>query len=627
MSEPALRRRTTQPSSTPVTSYQRAPPPPRRGHPTRSLHLSLALVILAFFVVYAQRQTVKPKAPLTYSVDDQRQLPEKYAICSKDGKKVYTVPIEGGVGGVECVVVDGKEVVDTGSLGKIRRKWINGEDGQKPLNQFQVLYLAPGQTLTPGLIDAHGHPLVYGQAQQLTLYGCRSPVEVIERVEAFVKASPPPPGTWIEGLGWDQNLFEGQEFPTAAEFAKSSLLKDLPISLSRVDFHVEWVSPAILKMLGDIPDVDGGQVVRDADGKPTGVFVDNAIELLKAIRPPWTDADRERYLDIMVKDALSKGLTGVHDAQGFLEDQQFFIKMAKERKLPMRFYSMLACGREEDFCGDKIEHFDDPDGHYTLRAVKMFADGALGSRGAALTDDYSDKPGWNGLMLKKEEVWEPLIKKWYEAGWQVNVHTIGDRAAKTVLDAIESTFGSDPDRGREARFRLEHAQILRPEDIARAAKLGVIGSYQPTHATSDMWYAEDRIGSERIKGAYAWRTYLNHGGRIALGSDFPVESIDPLKGYYAAVTRLSEDGRSPHGPGGWFPAEKLTREEALRGMTIDAAYASFSENLTGSLTVGKRFDATIWDDDLLTVPENEMLEVKAKGVIVDGKLVWGGVGA
>ncbi|KAK8846587.1 hypothetical protein IAR55_005673 [Kwoniella newhampshirensis] len=622
MSDPPLRKRTVKPAGDPITPYQRAPPPPRRGHPTRPLHLSLALVILAFFVVYAQKQTFKSKAPSLYSVEGTK-LPEIYAICSKEGQKAYTVPVEGGVGRVECVVVDGKEVVDTGSLGKIRRKWISSDNRQKPLHDLKVIYLPAGHTMTPGLTDSHGHPLIYGQAQQLTLHGCRSPAEVIERVEAFVKSTPPQPGAWIEGLGWDQNLFEGQEFPTATEFGKSALLKDLPISLSRIDFHVEWVSPAVLDMLGDIPDVDGGQVVRDSLGKPTGVFIDNAIDLLKASRPPWTDTDRERYLQIMVQDALSKGMTGVHDAQGFLEDQLFYRKMAKERKLPIRFYSMLACGREEDFCGHKIKRFDDPDGHYTLRSVKMFGDGALGSRGAALIDDYSDKPGWNGLMLKKEEVWEPLIKKWYEAGWQVNVHTIGDRAAKTVLDAIESAFASDPERGRAARFRLEHAQILRPEDIARAAKMGVIGSYQPTHATSDMWYAEDRIGPERIKGAYAWRTYLNHGGRIALGSDFPVESIDPLKGFYAAVTRRSEDGKSPHGPGGWYSAEKLTREEALRGMTVDAAYASFSENITGSLTIGKRFDAVIWDDDLLTVPEDEMLEVKVKAVIVDGKLVWG----
>ncbi|WWC59026.1 uncharacterized protein I303_101572 [Kwoniella dejecticola CBS 10117] len=622
MSDPTLRRRIPAAgSATPFTPYQRHPPPPNRGHPTRSLHISLSLLILGIFVVYAQKHQTFYRPATSYTVDGQ-QLPVKYALCSKEGAKVYTIPEDEGVGPTECVVVDQGVVVDTGSVGKIRRKWITSIYGQKPMNAMKIIYLRPGHTLTPGFIDSHGHPLIYGHAQQLPLHGCKSVAEVITRVEEFVKNNPLKPGAWIEGLGWDQNIWEGKEFPTADDFTSSPILKDLPISLSRVDFHVEWVSPAILRQLGDnIPDVQGGQVVRDDNRRPTGIFVDNAIDMLTAIRPPWTDEDRERYLNIMLNDAMSKGLTGVHDAQGFLREVPFWRKMALEGKLPIRFYQMLKC-EDEDFCGDKVEQIVDEDSHFTLRSVKLFGDGALGSRGAALIDDYTDKPGWKGFMLKPEEVWAPLIKQWYEAGWQVNVHTIGDRAAHVVLDAIEAAIGENAERGKSARFRLEHAQIMTQADIERAARLGVIASVQPTHATSDMWYAEDRLGPQRIKGAYAWRSYLNHGGRITLGSDFPVESIDPLKGFYAAVTRLSEDGKSPHGKGGWYSAEKLTREEALRGMTIDGAYASFS-NTTGSLTVGRKFDAVIWDDDLMSVPDNEILEVKAKGVIVDGKLVWG----
>nr|XP_019008917.1 amidohydrolase [Kwoniella pini CBS 10737]OCF47698.1 amidohydrolase [Kwoniella pini CBS 10737] len=614
----------TSSSATPITPYQRHPPPPRRGHPTRSLHISLSLLILGFFVVYAQKHQTFYKSSTTYNVND-KQLPERFAICSKDGSKVYTVPEDEGIGAKECVVVAKGIVVDTGSIGKIRRKWITSMYDQKPFNAMKIIYLPQGHTLTPGFIDSHGHPLIYGHAQQLRLHGCKSVAEVIKRVEDFVKNTPIKPGGWIEGLGWDQNLWEGKEFPTADDFKSSPILRELPISLSRVDFHVEWVSPAILRMLGDnIPDVQGGQVVRDEDGKPTGVFVDNAIDMLTAIRPPWTDEDRERYLNIMLNDAMSKGLTGVHDAQGFLKEVPFWMRVAAEGKLPIRFYQMVSC-EDEDYCGDKVDHCIDEDSHFTLRAVKLFGDGALGSRGAALIDDYSDKPGWKGFMLKPEETWGPLIKQWYNAGWQVNVHTIGDHAAHVVLDAIEAAIGDELQRGREARFRMEHAQILTQEDIARAARLGVIASVQPTHATSDMWYAEDRLGPERIKGAYAWRTYLNHGGRLTLGSDFPVESIDPLKGFYAAVTRLSEDGKSPQGKGGWYAGEKLTRVEAIRGMTIDGAYASFS-NSTGSLTIGRKFDAVIWDDDLMSVPDDEILEVKAKGVIVDGKMVWGSLG-
>jgi len=324
-------------------------------------------------------------------------------------------------------------------------------------------------------------------------------------------------------------------------------------------------------------------------------------------------------------DGLSKGLTGVHNARVPLKHADFFRRMADEGQLRMRFYSMVYCQDRDSYCGDQFERIDGAgDGRFTLRAAKLFADGALGSRGAALLDDYSDKPGWKGFLLAKEERWEPLIREWYEHGWQVNIHAIGDKANHVILNAIEAILGNDAQAKAQRRFRIEHAQIMTEEDLARSARLGVIASYQPTHATSDMWYAEERLGPERIKGAYAWRTYLNHGGRIALGSDFPVESIDPLKGFYAAVTRCAEDGTSPHGKGGWYPEQKLTREEALRGFTVDAAYASFS-NITGSLTPGKRFDAVIWDDDLMTVDADEMLDVRVKATIVDGELAWGSI--
>ncbi|RSH90101.1 hypothetical protein EHS25_001434 [Saitozyma podzolica] len=585
--------------------YQRTPPPPRRS--TRTLNITISLLILAFFVVYSQNHS--SKTPRVFEPQGRR-LPEYYGVCSREGK-VYTVPPEGGLGAVECVVVRGKEVVDTGSL------------DLRKAGGLQIFYLPPDYSLTPGLIDSHGHPLEYGYYLQLPLQGSRSVSEAVQRVEAFARdhAHTLPKGAWIEGMGWDQNLWSPQDFPTAADLETSAVLHGLPISLARIDVHAEWVSEAVLDMLGDLPDeVPGGHIVRYPNGKPTGVFVDNAINLLNEIRPKMSDKQREIYLARMATDGLAKGLTGVHNARASLEDVAFFKRMAGENKLPMRFYTMIHCGDPPTFCGDKVEQVQDAgDGRLTVRAVKLFGDGALGSRGAALLEDYSDQPGWKGLLLEEEDKWEPLIRQWYEA---VNVHTIGDRANKVVIDAMEGVIGDDKHGGRARRLRLEHAQIMRPEDLERAARLGIIASYQPTHATSDMWYAEQRLGPERIKGAYAWRTYLNHGGRIALGSDFPVESIDPLKGFYAAVTRLSESGESPHDKGGWYPSEKLTREEALRGMTADAAYASFS-NTTGSLTPGKRFDAVVWDDDLLTAPIEEILEIAAKATIMDGQVVSG----
>nr|ODN86000.1 amidohydrolase [Cryptococcus depauperatus CBS 7841] len=611
--------------------YQRHPP---RRTSLQSLHLCITVFIVAAIIIYVQKQSkaVGASDQKAY-VAEGESLPERYAICSNKGQKVYTVPYnveateykaweEAAVGSVECVMVRHGEVIDNGSLNKIRRKWIKNQYEMRHGESTRIFWIPEGHIVTPGFIDSHGHPLGYGSSQQLILRGCRSIQGVVKRTEDFVIQNPPQQGKWIEGQGWDQNLWEPKEFPTAEAFEKSDILRGLPISLARVDFHVQWVSSAILNQLGDLPDVDGGEVIRDSSGKPTGIFIDNARKLLSEIQPPWTDLDRERFLKIMARDALSKGLTGVHDAQGFESDQPFWkSRMADHGKLPIRFYNMLSC-EDKDYCGDEIPLYDDFDGHYTLRSVKLFADGALGSRGAALIDDYSDKPGWRGLMLKKEETWKPLVKQWHQAGWQVNIHAIGDRAAKIVLDAIESS-ASNTTVLHEARFRLEHAQVMRLEDIKRAAEMKVIASMQPTHATSDMWYAEDRLGPERIKGAYAWRSHLSHGGHMALGSDFPVESIDPLEGFYAAVTRKDRVGNSPHGKKGWYIQEKLTRVEALRGMTVWGAYASFSEDRVGSLTPGKKFDAVLWNGDLLSVLDDEILNVEVKAVIVDGKLVYG----
>lgn len=343
--------------------------------------------------------------------------------------------------------------------------------------------------------------------------------------------------------------------------------------LLRIDVHAAWVSPAVLELIGDIPleDVEGGQVVRDVDGKPTGAFIDNAIrEYITPIQPAWTDAQKEEYLNIVSTDALALGMTGIHDAGLLPKDVAFFRRMAEANKLPIRYYTMLLCENRTAYCGGEVERAEGlGDGRWTLRSVKLYGDGALGSRGAALLDDYSDQPGWRGFLLSAEDAWAPLVQRFYDEGWQVNVHAIGDRANHVVIDAMERAIGADTDAGRRRRLRIEHAQIMTLPDLERAARLGIIASYQPTHATSDMGYAEARLGPERIKGAYAWQSYLRHGGRIALGSDFPVESPSPLKGFYAAVARLDEQGNSPHGPGGWYPEEKLTREQALRGFTSD----------------------------------------------------------
>ncbi|RXK39578.1 hypothetical protein M231_03080 [Tremella mesenterica] len=598
--------------------YKRHPPPLRR--PTRGLNVSISLLILAVIVLLTQRKNNGAH----FSVGGSK-LPQEYVICTR-GKNVYTVPEVGGVGATECLVIRDKEVVDTGGIARIRRKYENdAREDQTILSKSLPIYHLPmGYTITPGWTDAHCHPLMYGYYEQLPLRGSKTIQEVVNRVEEFVKTSGIPDSGWVEGMGWDQNLWPGGAFPTAADLNVSPLLRNVPISLARIDVHAEWVSQAVLDLMGPLPDhVEGGQIIRDAQGSPTGIFLDNAIDLVNTVKPKWSDTQRTTYLQRVTRDALSKGLTGLHDAQAFKDDVEFYRKMGEQGKLGLRFNLMVTCP-EAASCGVDDFHMVDnaADGRLNIKAVKLFADGALGSGGAALLEDYSDQPGWKGFLLKPEEQWKPLIKRWYDHGWQVNVHAIGDRANKVVIDAMEYAIDLNTSSGKERRLRIEHAQIMRPEDLRRAVGLGIIGSYQPTHATSDMWYAEKRLGKERLKGAYAWKTYLNLGGRIALGSDFPVESIDPLKGFYAAVTRLSEEGDSPHGKGGWYPEERLSREETLRGMTIDAAYASFS-NLTGSLTPGKRFDAVIWDDDLMSVDVDEMLGVRVKATIIDGEVVFG----
>ncbi|KAJ9103233.1 hypothetical protein QFC21_002656 [Naganishia friedmannii] len=536
-------------------------------------------------------------------------LPELYSICSRTGAHIYTS--EEGNEWTKCVTVRNGTIVDVGDLISTKSDDLSaavsffgddhGIESRRHTTiehmKHQVFYLPEGSLMTPGLVDSHAHSLQYGWSQQLPLRGSASVEDVIAKVEAYVKTHKKQieDGRWAEGAGWDQNIWPVKSFPKATDLDKSPALKGVPIALKRIDIHAEWVSPRVLEIMGDLPlEVPGGQIIRDEHGKPTGV--DDAMLLIDKVRPQWTETQMQEYLNLTIEDGLSKGLVGIHDGGVVPEHVDFFQ-----------------------------------------------SDGALGSWGAALIQPYSDKPGEYGTMRSPEEVWEPLIKSFVRKGWQVNVHCIGDKANRIVLDAMQAALEELPEHERAGRrLRLEHAQIMQLEDLERAAKLGnttsassmlmikwipaihtVIASYQPTHATSDMWYAEDRLGPERIKGAYAWRRYLQAGGRITLGSDFPVESIDPLKGFYAAVTRLDENGHSPMGKDGWYPDQKLTREEALKGMTIYAAYASFMENETGSFRKGKQFDAVVWNQNILGVPREDILKTKVLSTVIDGKAAWG----
>lgn len=463
------------------------------GRAPRNLPIAISLALLAAIVLYANRNGLT-KAASPWTVDSgMKPLPETYAVCSREGKRVYTVPAdEPSAGAVECVVVGGQRVLDTGSLAHVRRTY--GEKGKsvpstapaaiQKAGGIKIIYLPAGHTLTPGFTDAHAHPLMYGASRKLQLQGSKSVQEVVDKVEGYVKSHPG--REWVSGQGWDQELWPGGQFASAADL-DTPVLKGLNIALYRTDVHAVWVSPAVMAKIGDIPELDpeGGHVVRDQLGRPTGVFLDNAIKVyVLPVLPPVTDAQRAEELEVCQRDALALGLTGIHDAGLLPEEIAFFRRMADEGNLKLRFYSMLLCPKADEYCGDQVERVEGAGhGRFTLRSVKLFGDGALGSRGAALLEDYSDKPGWKGFLLLSEETWKPLVKKFYDNGWQVNVHCIGDKANHVVLDAIEALGDKNV---KERRLRIEHAQIFTPDDIKRAAKLGVIGSYQPTHATSDV---------------------------------------------------------------------------------------------------------------------------------------------
>lgn len=358
-----------------------------------------------------------------------------------------------------------------------------------------------------------------------------------------------------------------------------------------------------------------------------GVLVDSAMGLIPV--PPPSEAQMTEQLERAVRDALAVGLTSVHDAAVNGRMLDVFKKMADDGRLPIRVYAM-ANEETSEYWGGRFKRLEDygRDGRLNLRSVKLFTDGALGSWGAALLEPYSDNPSTSGLMRSSEEALKQAVTKFWEDGWGVNIHCIGDRANKAVLDIFESLLQGN-ESTPQRRPRIEHAQIMRREDLKRAGQLGVITSVQPTHATSDMWYAESRLGPDRILGAYAYQTLLQSSPNkvLPLGSDFPVEGINPLLGFYAAVSRLDVRGESPHGSGGWFPSERLTRAQSLKGMTYDAAFASFAEEDLGSLSVGKRADYVVLDTNIMDEEGAfaDILTAQVRATVVDGQILYGGI--
>lgn len=479
----------------------------------------------------------------------------------------------------------------------------------------QVIELR-GRAVTPGLIDAHSHFLGLGVAlTEVDLVGTRSYEEVVAKVEAA--AAKAAPGAWVRGRGWDQNDWAAKGFPEHG--ALSRAVPGHPVWLERIDGHAALVNEKAMSLLGltaATKDPSGGRFLRDAEGRPTGVLVDNAMEIANGKIPGPTAEEAGRILDLAARHCLALGLTTVTDMGVGQEQIDVYAAARKSGRLPLRVAAFLTDNGpllERWFArGPEI----DPEARFSVRGVKLYADGALGSRGAALVEPYSDDPGNLGLLVTPGAHMTDVAARALKAGFQVGVHAIGDRGNLVALDSLESALG----RPRpEARFRVEHAQVMRLQDLERMARLGVIASVQPTHATSDMPWAGDRVGEARLAGAYAWRKVLDAGGRLALGSDFPVESADPLLGLYAAISRQDLSGQPA---GGWRPEERLSREEALRGFTLDAAWSIFLDQEVGSLAVGKRADLVVYGRDPMRIPVAEIPRAGIDYTLVEGRVAY-----
>ncbi len=475
-----------------------------------------------------------------------------------------------------------------------------------------------GLTVINGITDAHAHLLGLGAAlREVDLTGTTSYEEVVQRVAA--RAAQARPGEWIQGRGWNQMNWADTRFPT--HDALSHAVPNNPVALTRVDGHAVLANARALdaaRVTAATRDPEGGRVLRNPDGSPTGVFVDDAEDLIfRAVPEPSHDATRDEVL-AAVAEVNRWGLTGIHDAGVGGRTIDIYVELARAGRYNLRNYVMIAgdSGNLRPYLarGPQKALFD---GRIWLRAIKLVADGALGSRGAAMLEDYSDEPGNRGLITTPLDYIHTVAVQALRSGFQLNVHAIGDRANREVLNAFEAALREVPTA--DHRFRVEHAQIIHRLDIPRFAQLGVIPSMQESHEASDAPMAMNRIGWTRSQGAYAWRSLLNTGVVIPNGTDLPVEQVNPMIGFHAAITRQDASGWPA---GGWFPAERMTREEALLSMTLWPAYASFTEDVAGSLTPGKYADFVVLSQDIMSVAPERILDTQVLMTVLGGRVVY-----
>ncbi len=537
------------------------------------------------------------------------------------GGPIYTVDSIQPI--VEAVAVKEDEILFAGNL----------LDAEKYKGETTKVIDLKGRTMTPGLIEGHGHFMGLGYNElNLDLMNTKSYQEIVDAVAEQVKKVAP--GEWITGRGWHQSKWEEMPSDTVNGFQTHDLLSEVspdnPVYLRHASGHAGFANAKAMEIAGvlelskdgvDKLEVEGGEVMRDGLGRPTGIFNERAMTLITQHIPETTPEKNIQAFKLAIDACHKNGITGFHDAGIGKETIELYNQMKSEGEMNVRMYAMLT-GWDKELLNDWYSRGPsiDEDNLFTIRSVKLNCDGALGSRGAWLLEEYTDRPGHFGHETLPMEFVKETALNGLQHGFQVCSHAIGDRANKEILDRYEAAFTELPEMAENHRFRIEHAQHLHPDDIPRFAQLQVIPAMQAVHMSSDRPWAIDRLGEKRIKeGAYMWQSLLRSGIPIVNGTDVPVEPLNPIASLYASFTRKTLKG-TPEG--GYEPEQKMTREQALRSYTLDAAYGAFEEEIKGSISPGKLADFTIYNQDLMTVPEDDFLGTEIEMTIFNGKVVY-----
>ena len=529
--------------------------------------------------------------------------------ATDDGLLLYGGPIYTGVAGApkaEAVLTRHGRIIFVGSLAEATKK-------AGPARRIDL----KGAAAFPGFVDAHAHMTGIGMRElTLNLEGTASVEDLVARVKAYAAAHPGKGP--IIGRGWIETHWPEKRFPTRADLDRA--VGDRPVVLRRSDGHALVANSAALALSGvskDTKDPEGGRILRRADGEPDGMLVDNAQGLVSAGMPAADTAMTREALVRAGKLYASRGWTGLDNMSVAGGDLTVLQGLAAEGALPIRVDNFMDPASSDEVL--KRGPYADPTGRVRVRGIKLYADGSLGSRGAALLAPYADAPETSGLLVMQPEAMRPYMVRALAVGAQVATHAIGDRGNRLTLDSYEAVFSGNPAMGRAARWRIEHAQILAPQDLPRFAKMGVIASMQPSHAIGDLYFAPARLGEARLKEGYAWRDLLDSGAIICAGTDAPVEKGDPLIEFYAAVSRHSLDGFAG---ADWHLEEVVTRFEALRMLTWAPAYAVFRERELGTLEVGKYADISVFSVDLMTAPVAKIPTAHAVLTVVEGRVVY-----